>query len=328
MRVLKPKTDDLDELLNARIAKSPLQGAATPSARVTPPNGAVGRQTNTGGATTTATSTSRAEPPTAVPATSTGAGRTGSARTSDGGRSFVLNPFAGGTGGAQWTTGGDLRPLNGSGHDGVDDDVDLLAQTRADHERERKAAEDELKAAKAKALQAANARASLGGLGLSGATAALNSDIGRMQDRTAIEAMSDLGRKQRDEDFQAIQRQAAIDDLEDAQDEDVDGDGDVNGRRVDGKIGDGNPDNDPPDTGSRKDKETERNAEILDMTQPEFEQLTQEELIALGWEPEPPPGSRDASGRDYVLWTAPSGKTRRAYIDDFGEKLSNGLEWQ
>lgn len=327
MRVLKPKIDDLDELLNARMAKSPLLGAATPDARVTPPAGAVGRQTNTGGPSTTAQGRNT-PPPTAPPTTSTGAGRPYGAGGGVGG--------AGGAGGAAGLVSTGARAniprigatlQVGGNDDHADDDVSLLAQTRADHERERKAAEDELKVAKAKALQAANARASLGGLGLSGATSALNSDISRTQDRTAIEAMADLGRKQRDEDFQAIQRQAAIDDLEDAQDEDVDGDGFVNGKKVGGKIGDGNPDNDPADTGSRKDKEAERNAEILDMTQPEFEQLTQEELKALGWTVKDGPADQSGGVR-YAIWTSPSGETRKAYFDDYGEQFSNGLEWQ
>jgi hypothetical protein len=135
--------------------------------------------------------------------------------------------------------------------------------------------------------------------------------------------MADLGRKQRDEDFQAVQRQAAIADLEDAQDTDVDGDGMVNGRKVGGKIGDGNPDNDPADPkDSGRQRETQRNAEILDMTQDEFENLTQEELLHLGWTVAP---SDDGT---YAVWTAPNGKTRNAYIDDFGEQYSNGLEWK
>jgi hypothetical protein len=128
---------------------------------------------------------------------------------------------------------------------GSDDDVETLAEVRARHERERKAAEEQLRVDKAKALQGAGARAGLTGLGLSGGSAALQADIGRASDRGAILTMADLGRKQSDEDFQAIQRQAAIDDLEDAQDKDLDGDGDVNGAPVGDGVGDADPENNP-----------------------------------------------------------------------------------
>jgi hypothetical protein len=128
---------------------------------------------------------------------------------------------------------------------GSDDDVETLAEVRARHERERKAAEEQLRVDKAKALQGAGARAGLTGLGLSGGSAALQADIGRASDRGAILTMADLGRKQSDEDFQAIQRQAAIDDLEDAQDKDLDNDNDVNGVPVGDGVGDADPENNP-----------------------------------------------------------------------------------
>jgi hypothetical protein len=121
------------------------------------------------------------------------------------------------------------KGMDPSGGNSSDDDLDGLARTRAEREKERRAAEEELRLGKQKALQQANARAGLGGFGLSGGTAALVSDIGRQQDRSATLAMADLGRRQRDEDFTAIQRLAAITDLEDAYQQDLDGDGRIAG---------------------------------------------------------------------------------------------------
>lgn len=111
-----------------------------------------------------------------------------------------------------------------------DDGLDSLARTRAERERERKAAEEELRLGKQKAIQQTNARAGLAGFGLSGGTAALVSDVGRSQDRSATLAMADLGRRQRDEDFTAVQRMAALADIEDAYGQDFDDDGLANGK--------------------------------------------------------------------------------------------------
>lgn len=110
------------------------------------------------------------------------------------------------------------------------DEVDDLARTRAEREKERRAAEEELRLGKQRAVQQTDARAGLAGFGLSGATSAQLSNVARAQDRTATLTLADLDRRQRDEEFQAIQRMAALDDLEEAQDKDIDNDGDIAGR--------------------------------------------------------------------------------------------------
>jgi hypothetical protein len=92
-------------------------------------------------------------------------------------------------------------------------------------ERERQAFADELEARRAEAMQQAQARAGLGGMGLSGATSELTADIGRQEARAGDIAMADLARQQSQEKFQEIQRQVGIHDLEQAQDQDLDGDG-------------------------------------------------------------------------------------------------------
>ncbi len=121
------------------------------------------------------------------------------------------------------------------------DDLDPLVEARMKQDAERKAAADELARGKAQALAGGAAKAGLGGFGLSGGSAAMASDIGRAQDRTAVTTLGDLDKKNRDEDFQAIQRRAALDDLEDAANKDFDGDGFVDGEAVDGNVGNGDP---------------------------------------------------------------------------------------
>lgn len=126
------------------------------------------------------------------------------------------------------------------------DDLDYLARVEADLQDERDATQAELKAGKAQAIQETRAKAGAAGMGLSGASAALESDVTRQQDRSIALAMAELDRMQRDDKFTAIQQQGAIMDIEDAYDVDMDGDGTVNGRPVDVEsgVGDGDIEND------------------------------------------------------------------------------------
>jgi len=92
-------------------------------------------------------------------------------------------------------------------------------------ERERQAFADELEARRAEAMQQAQARAGLGGMGLSGATAELTADIGRQEARAGDIAMADLGRRQQQETFDELRRQASIWAFEEEFGVDLDGDG-------------------------------------------------------------------------------------------------------
>lgn len=92
-------------------------------------------------------------------------------------------------------------------------------------ERERQAFADELESRRAEAMQQAQARAGLGGMGLSGATAALTSDIGRQEARAGDIAMADLGRRQQQETFDELRRTASIWAFEEEFGVDLDGDG-------------------------------------------------------------------------------------------------------
>jgi hypothetical protein len=144
------------------------------------------------------------------------------------------------------------------------DDLDDLAKLKYDQKEELKARGDELAAEKAKALQAATARADFGGMGLSGATAALQSDIGRTQDRARVLALSDLAREQRGEARTAEQHELdqeraqllwdmQVRDIEEQSDIDYDEDGYVGTEKVGGKVGDGDPENNPGTTDDEKD---------------------------------------------------------------------------
>ena len=103
--------------------------------------------------------------------------------------------------------------------------LDYLSRLRAEQDQVTEATKADLAAGKAKASLDAGARAGAAGMGLSGATAALKSDIGRQQDRGAVLALDELSRRQADQEFQAIGQQAAILDYEDVYDLDMDGDG-------------------------------------------------------------------------------------------------------
>lgn len=119
-----------------------------------------------------------------------------------------------------------------------DDGMDELA-------RARQAAAQEIDARNAEAAMDQRSRAGLGGLGLSGAASAAEGDLGRQQARTKVLTMQEFDQAAEDAKFTDIQRQAALDDLEDAADTDYDGDGDVAGEPVGETIGDGDLENNP-----------------------------------------------------------------------------------
>lgn len=102
-----------------------------------------------------------------------------------------------------------------------------LAKLIFDQQKETQAATMQLAADKARALQNAGASAGLGGLGLSGASATLQGDIRATQDRNAITTLGNLATQQRTEQFQDQQRTAARWDLEQAENIDIDGDGNI-----------------------------------------------------------------------------------------------------
>lgn len=125
-------------------------------------------------------------------------------------------------------------PLNPG--DDLDDVVDA-----------RMAAEQEIDAQNAQATLQQRARSGLMGGGLSGASSAAEGNLARQQARSKTLALQDFDRQAENDDFTDIQRRAAIMDLEDAYDTDIDGDGTINGRKIDVEagIGDGDIENDP-----------------------------------------------------------------------------------
>jgi hypothetical protein len=138
--------------------------------------------------------------------------------------------------------------------DGEDTEIADLARLKQRQEAERKAAEDELRAQRAKALEDVAARSGLGGFGLSGASASMRNDTARVQDRNNTLALADLDKRQRDEQFQQVQRDAVLNDLEAAEGVDLDGDGDIAGMTPEEWEKENNPDK--PKGGKKEDDRT------------------------------------------------------------------------
>lgn len=102
---------------------------------------------------------------------------------------------------------------------------DSAENLREQQQAEREALQAELAARRAQAIQQGEARAGAAGMGLSGATGAQIADIGRVQGREADLALAQLGRRQRDEGWQQMQRSIALWDFEESDNKDYDGDG-------------------------------------------------------------------------------------------------------
>jgi hypothetical protein len=244
---------------------------------------------------------------------------------------------AGQGGGAQYTGGKasdkDARDkqmeagLAAKGDDGMDE----LA-------RARQAAAQEIDARNAQAAMDQRSRAGLGGLGLSGAASAAEGDLARQQARSKILTMQEFDQAAEDAKFAEIQRRATLDELEDVADTDYNDDGMVSGRKVGGKIGDGDPENDPF-TGKPENKPGAvaptaggKAKPVDEMTPEEFNKLSDKQALAAGWRPEK---WLDAEGKQSsalfaaaVLWIGPNGQEMIVPVDDFGERLSSGLEYE
>lgn len=214
---------------------------------------------------------------------------------------------------------------------GGDDGMDELA-------RARQAAAQEIDAQNARAAMDQRSRAGLGGLGLSGAASMAEGDLARQQARSKALTMQQFDQAAEDQKFSDVQRRAALDDLEDAADVDYNNDGMVAGRKVGGKIGDGDPENDPY-TGKPEDEPgavaptAGGKAKPVDqMTPAEFNKLSDKQALAAGWRPEKwlddKGNQSSAIMASAVLWIGPNGQEMVVPIDDFGERMSSGLEYE
>jgi hypothetical protein len=115
-------------------------------------------------------------------------------------------------------------PSTSGSYDPEDSDLDGIISLAEKQAAERRASQDDLAKSKAEQLQQAQAKANLGGMGLSGAAASQQASITRQADRTSVETQADLRQKQSDEAFQQQQRLAAIWEQELADGVDLDGD--------------------------------------------------------------------------------------------------------
>jgi hypothetical protein len=125
--------------------------------------------------------------------------------------------------------------------------VPAAAQPGEPEDPELAAAREQYDADAARHQQDIGARAGMGGFGLFGGTSTALADASRADTRNETTGLADLKRKIGDDHYNDLRRQALLDDAEDSLDEDVDGDGDVGGRKVGGNIGDGDPSNDHDD---------------------------------------------------------------------------------
>lgn len=112
--------------------------------------------------------------------------------------------------------------------------IGQLAQLKQEQAAARAAADADLKASKAQALQQARAKMNLSGGGLSGASGALEGDIGRVQDRSRLEALQGIDEKDRAEQMQTLHDAEDLYDLEESDGQDIDGDGNIG--RPDSKV--------------------------------------------------------------------------------------------
>jgi hypothetical protein len=193
-----PAVDDVDEVVRARMQRE--QGGTDPMTGAKPPPRGGGANSMTGAGVRT---------PQQKPAAASQTANVG----------LIDNVGV---------TAGVTSPLiDAVGSTPGDDDVEGVVQSAM--EREMQAKRDELAKEKAKALEAGSRVAGLGGFGISGATAALQSDIAGEQNRDAIMALQQLEREQADASFQDVQRDAFIDEYEVNVGRDIDGDGDVGG---------------------------------------------------------------------------------------------------
>lgn len=108
--------------------------------------------------------------------------------------------------------------------DPADTNMDGIISLAEQQAQETKVANTNLDIGKAQAQAQAAAKANLGGMGLSGAAAVQQSDIGAAQDRNKVETLATLRGKQNDEAFQAQQRLDAIWSSETADGVDLNGD--------------------------------------------------------------------------------------------------------
>lgn len=195
---------------------------------------------------------------------------------------------------------GQQEPVEEEEPQGLFDDVTSID---ARQERERQAFADELAARKAEEIQRTEARAGLGGMGLSGATSELVGDVARQAERAGDIAMSDLARRQQQETFDELRRQASIWTFEEEFGVDLDGDGKIGsgGTEEEGGIPEGVL---PPEAHANAPSSREgtilKPFEVAKDTVAEFTGRGDVDLTAAPGHPENPIEGLPPSGVDYT----------------------------
>jgi hypothetical protein len=223
---------------------------------------------------------------------------------------------------------------------------DLITGGAPDVAAERAAMIDEMRANQARDIQSMRARTGLGGMGLTGAAGALESQVRQETGREQALTTAEFDRQARAEALDRLLKGVDLRRSEQVFEKAMD----LFGKETEKEIPplDGNGDGTITDEerearraaiaeAARQQQEESqsrgeeadamRSAEVEGLSTAQFEQsINEKELKALGWTVEGPIGD-DEQGRWYYEWTSPNGVSKRAYVDDAPEFASGGLEW-
>jgi hypothetical protein len=171
-------------------------------------------------------------------------------------------------------------------------------------EKERQAMKEQMDADEARAIQSTRARAGLGGMGLTGATGALESQVMTESARSQAVTMADFERKQRQE---AAER--ALAGIRASREEDVYGIEMELARREAGPLRQDYPEGPEGDAQFEQAKNDEENKRLEELTQEQFNSQVDpnnnwSKLEKLGWKRW---RGYDAEGDEYYRYTSPSG---------------------
>lgn len=228
----------------------------------------------------------------------------------------------------------------------------LLEDQSANTEKERAAMQGEMKVAEARDIQSMRARTGLGGMGLTGAAGAMESQVRTEGARKQALTTADFNRKARQEEMArtiagieakfgkdaadraresfGIEKSLLKDEFGVLRTDFPEGpEGDKAYEDAKKAFEDANK---VKDSQSAADKDTTAAETIKNASQAEFEAMRETDLVKAGWTLDDTRRVSEDGKRYYYNWTSPDGKTkRRAYIDkdDWAgqEHHSGGVEW-
>jgi hypothetical protein len=192
-----------------------------------------------------------------------------------------------------------------------------LLEGTPDAAAERKAMQDQLAVNQARDIQSIRARTGLGGMGLTGAAGALESQVRQETGRESTSQLAEFDRANRKEAAEralaGIQAErgsqvynAEVKLYESEADIDIDGDGMINGQRVEGIVGDGNAENNP--AGASKETPEQKAARLDAERVAKREEADGMELRNSQWAGDPKVDGVRVGGVNYDIYTDNNGK--------------------